>query len=184
MSTSDASRSTTTGAFPVVADERRHHLSARLGHRFPHSLQHRRVDRPDRAIQRRVRRNHPERARLGAKPFDVRARFTATGEHQHRLHQHLSAIMQPEPRRPNMSRQRLAHTEPIRQRPQRVQPHMGDDLLAPPSTTTGTVLLPFTCEVPSCSGLCCLRQAQFPLSGGRFRGRATLSSRNSVNDRG
>ena len=54
----------------------------------------------------------------------------------------------------------------------------------PPSTTTATVLLAFTCEVPSCWGICCSRQAQFPLPGGLLHGRATLSSPTHVNDRG
>ncbi len=40
----------------------------------------------------------------------------------------------------------------------------------PPSTTTATVLLAFTSEVPSCLGFCVSRQPQFPLPGERFRG--------------
>ena len=89
-----------------------------------------RVDRPERAIQRRVRRHRAEQRRLGAEPFDVRARLAATGEHQHRLHQHLAAIVEPEPRPRDRADNESPNPQPIRERTQRVQPDMSDDLLA------------------------------------------------------
>jgi len=57
-------------------------------------------------------------------------------------------------------------------RPRPIRPRRPPSPALPPSTTTGTVLLPFTSEVPSCPGSCRLRQAQFPLTGGRLRGYA------------
>jgi hypothetical protein len=54
----------------------------------------------------------------------------------------------------------------------------------PDSTFTVAVLLPFTLEVPFLSGTCGFEHQQFSLLGGPFRGRALISSRSLVKDRG
>jgi hypothetical protein len=65
-------------------------------------------------------------------PLDVRARLATASQHQHRVHQHLAAIVQPEPGSGDPRRQQLAHPEPISERPQSMQPDMSDDLFAAP----------------------------------------------------
>jgi hypothetical protein len=126
--------SNTTVAVPVVAELRRHIAAAHLADRCPQAAQRCHVDLPERAIQRRVRRHRPEQTRLGTQMLDVGARLAAAGEHQHRLHQHLAPIMQRGPLAGvrNGRRQRIAEPQPVGERPQRVQPNMGDDLVATP----------------------------------------------------
>ena len=146
-----------------------------------------RVDRAEGAIQRRVRRHRPEQRRLRAEPFDVRARLAAAGQHQHRLHQHLAPIMQ---RQPHTAAPGCAPTtnsptpDTVSERAQRVQPDMRDDLLAAAfhhhRNRAVTVHLASALQ----SRVVTRRQRQNPLSGGHFRGCATLSSRSHVNDRG
>jgi len=50
----------------------------------------------------------------------------------------------------------------------------------PDSTLTRRVLVPFTSEVPFCSGCCCVEHRQFSLPGGPFRGRGLISSMGGV----
>ncbi len=92
--------------------------------------QHRRCDLADRSIQRRVRRHRAEQARLRRQELDVRAGFTARGEHQHRVRQHDPTVVQrgsfPSPR--DRRRQGPAETDPVRESTQRVQPGMSRDL--------------------------------------------------------
>ena len=115
--------------------------------RLPQALEGDRADLAEGPIQRRVRRHQPEQTGLGTQRFDVRTGLTATGQHQHRLDQHLAPIMdrQPFPGRRDPSRQRLPEAQPVRQRPQRVQPDMGHDTIAgrldPHSPHTVTVHL-------------------------------------------
>jgi len=118
--------------------------------------------------------------------LDVGARLPTAGQHQHRLGQHLAAVMEWKPltgdRDPR--RQRITHPQAVGKRSKSMQPDMSDDLLATPSTTTGTVLLPFTSRVPSRIGVRTRRQRQNPLPGGHFRGWAALNPRGRVNDQG
>ena len=64
--------------------------------------------------------------------LDVGARLPATGQHQHRLGQHLAPVVQREPltgdRDPR--RQRITQPQPVGKRAKSVQPDMGDDPLA------------------------------------------------------
>ena len=108
------------------------HRGAHLADRFPQPGQRRRVDVSERAIQRRVRRHRPEQIGLRTQMLDVGARLAAAGEHQHRLHQHLAPIVQRRPFAGDRDRRRQRITEPqtVGERPQDVQPDMGDDLVA------------------------------------------------------
>ena len=67
-----------------------------------------------------------EQTVLDPQMLDVRARLAAASEHQHRLAQHLAAVMDrralTSPR--HRPRQRLTQTQPVREHPKRVEPDM------------------------------------------------------------
>ena len=62
--------------------------------------------------------------------FDVCARLAATGEHQHRLYEHRRAVVDRATftRPTDLAGEPPTEPEPIRERTQRVQPDMCDDL--------------------------------------------------------
>ncbi len=112
------------GAFP--------HPAADLGDRVADFGQDRLVELVHGAPHRRVRRHLAEQPRLGAEMLDIRAALAAPGEHQHHLGEHRPAVMQRHPvALPwDHRRQRRAQPKAISELPQRMQPDMGDDLLA------------------------------------------------------
>ncbi len=91
ISTSDESTSDTTGPSPVSM--RSHTVSRVIENAARTRGQGRRGDRFDRARQRRVGAHLAEQRAIRDELFDVGARLTATGEHQHRVHQHPATIM-------------------------------------------------------------------------------------------
>ncbi len=79
---------------------------------------------------------HPERVsgthRLRPQELHIRTRIAATCEREHRVHQHLAAIMEREPltRRHDPCRQCCAQPDRVGETAQRVQSHMRDDPVA------------------------------------------------------
>jgi len=51
------------------------------------------IDRPERPVQRRVRRHRAAQPGLGAEVLDVGTGLATAGEHEHRLDQHLAPVM-------------------------------------------------------------------------------------------
>ena len=118
--------------------------------------------------------------------FDISARLPAAGEHQHRLHQHLAPVVQRcwfagvRDRR----RQRIAEPNRSARRAQGVQSDVGHDLVAAAfhhhrnRAVTLHLASALQVEIRTC------QQRQNPLSGGHFRGWASLSPPLVVNDQG
>jgi len=162
------------------------HPSTHPGGRIPQPGQRRRINISERAIQRRVRRHRPEQVGLRTKMLDVRTRLATASEHQHRLHQHLASIVHRRPftARRDAFRQRITKPQPVSKRTKRVQSDMGNHLVAAPfhhhRHRAVTVHLASALQV-------CVSDASTTsesLTRRAFRGWATLSSPNLVNDQG
>ena len=80
---------------------------------------------------RRVRRCRPEEILLSPEMLDVGTALPTTGEHQHRLDEHLAPVVQrhPLPPRRDPRRERISEAQPVRKGPKSVQPHMANYLV-------------------------------------------------------
>ena len=155
--------------------------------RVPQRVEHVAVDGVEGPPDRRVRRHRPEQLRLITQRRHVRHTPATGGQHHRHLHQHLATIMHRGPftaprhggrigrRQPDPISEFAEHvsTDQLRRRP-------GRRRSPAPAQPCCSVHLASALQVrvPTC------RQRQNPLSGGHFRGWATLSSPNPVNDRG
>ena len=170
--------SPTTGATPGAR---------RCGHRVPQAGERHRVD-ADGTCDTTSSPTAPTRTgRLRTEMLDVRARLAATGEHQHRLDQHLSPVMDREPfTRWHAIRADSESPKPSRSanRPSACNPTCATTCSPPASTPTATVLLPFTCQVPFLVGVSLLRNIKNALREGLLSRWATRNPVRPVNDRG
>ena len=79
----------------------------------------------------RVRRGLPEEVLLGAEVLDVGAALATTGEHQHRLDEHLAPIVERHPlaARRDLRRERISESQPVGKGPKSVQSNMAHHLV-------------------------------------------------------